>query len=164
MAAQSPLTDLSAGLPPSLTLIGKAVIVTGSSRGIGHAIAETLAQRGANIAITYTSSKSTPKAEELAARIKALGRKVCIIQHDLALPDCGEVIVKKALEGLETTKIDILVNNAAIENPGGPKSVEDSFTPEAFDHVFRVNTRAPALLVKAVLPHLVENGGRIINM
>ena len=156
--------DVSAGLPPSLSLVGKAAIVTGASRGIGSAIALVLASRGANIAITYTSDSSTAKAENIAAKIRALGRKVTIIKCDVAHEDCGQEIVKEALIGLGADKVDILINNAAVANPGGPKSVADGFTAKGFDNIFQVNVRAPALIVQALLPHLPEKGGRIINM
>jgi NAD(P)-dependent dehydrogenase (short-subunit alcohol dehydrogenase family) len=130
--------DYSTSLPPSLSLTGKSAIITGSSRGIGSAIALTLASRGANIALTYTSDSSTIKAEEIASQIRALGRKVCIIQCDLEREDCGEAIVREALEGLETKTIEILVNNAAIAPPA--TSVSDGSKIEDFDrYVFLSN-------------------------
>lgn len=156
--------DVSSGLPPSVSLVGKTAIVTGASRGIGSAIALMLASRGADVAITYTSDSSTLKAKSVAEKIKALGRKVTIIKCDVANEDCGKVIVKEALEGLGVQKIDILVNNAAVSNPGGPKSVEDGFTGAEFDNLFWINVRAPMLILQALLLHLTEKGGRIINM
>lgn len=156
--------DISTGLPPSLSLVGKTAIVTGSARGIGSAIALSLASRGANIAITYTSDSSTVKAQEIADKAVALGRKATLIKCDLAREDCGTVVVNEALKGLGVQKIDILINNAALPNPGGPHSVEDGFSPADFDTLFHVNVRAPALLLQALLPHLVEKGGRIINI
>jgi len=126
----SQIDDMSLSLPPSLSLASKSAIVTGSSRGIGTAIALTLASRGANIAITYTSSSSTAKAQEMALQIRNLGRKVCIIQCDLEDENCGDIIIEKALEGLGVKEIDILVNNAALGFSG---AVEDGIKPEEFD-------------------------------
>jgi NAD(P)-dependent dehydrogenase (short-subunit alcohol dehydrogenase family) len=91
--------DVSAGLPPSLSLLGKSAIIAGASRGIGSAVALSLASRGANIAITYASDSSTSKAENIAAKVRALGREAIIIKCDVAREDCGKVIVQQALRG-----------------------------------------------------------------
>ena len=156
--------DVSHGLPPSLSLVGKTAIVTGASRGIGSAIAVVLASRGANIALTYTSESSVSKVKQIASKIEAFGRKTTIIKCDLADENCGKIIVSETLAGLDTNTIDILVNNAAIANPGGPTPVKNGFSAGHFDEIFHINVRAPALLVQAVLEHLPKTGGRIINM
>jgi short chain dehydrogenase len=90
-------------LPPSLSLAGKSAIVTGSSRGIGRGLALLLAQRGAAVAITYTSDHSTAQAESLSAEINALTR-ASIIKADLASPDCGRKVIQGALRGLGVDK------------------------------------------------------------
>ncbi len=147
-------------LPPSLSLAGKAAIVTGSSRGIGRGLALVLAQRGAVVAITYTSDSSTAQAESLATEINALTR-ACIIKADLASIDCGPEIIQGALQGLGVAKIDILVNNAAVGPPPLPATDFDS---KEYDSTMKINLRAPMLLVKELLPVLSEKDGRIINM
>ncbi|KAF2093806.1 NAD(P)-binding protein [Rhizodiscina lignyota] len=158
-----PLQDLSSSLPPTLTLANRNAIVTGASRGIGTRIATFLASRGANVAMTYTNPTSTPAVEELANQIRALGREACIIRYDLELPDCGDVIVKEALSGLGVEKIHILVNNAAL--PAMAWADGDGWDPEYFDRVMRVNVRAPAMLVKAIVPHFDLSGvNRIVNI
>lgn len=155
--------DLATVLPVTLSLQGLSAIVTGSSRGIGVAIAVKLAERGANIAVHYSGSPSSKaKAEATAERVRSFGRKACIVQCDLEDAACGEKIVRAALEGLEVKGIEILVNNAAIGIAG---KADEAFEPEQFDRVFRVNVRAPALLVNAVLPYFNPTGAnRIINM
>lgn len=153
--------DLSGNLPSSLSLLGKHTIVTGSSRGIGAHTAIALAERGANVAIHYTSESSASKAEAIATKIRSLGRKTCIIHCDLEDPDCGHIIVSQALEGLETRTVDILVNNAAV--PGVHKA-DEQLDPDTFDRIMRVNVRGPMLLVAAILPYFAQRGNRIINI
>ena len=147
-------------LPPSLSLAGKSAIVTGSSRGIGRGLALLLAQRGAAVAITYTSENSTAQAESLADEINALTR-ACIIKADLANLDCGPKIIQGALQGLGVDKIDILVNNAAVGPPPLPAT---DFDDKEYDTTTNINVRAPMLLVKELLPVLSQVDGRIINM
>lgn len=157
--------DYSTKIPPSLDLREKCAIVTGGTRGIGRQIALTLASRGVNVAITYTSASSKPAAEEVVQKIENLGRRSCAIQYDLSNPDCGIKIVNSALKELQTNHLDILVNNAAIANPGGPRPSTESYTAEEFDSLFHVNVRAPILLMQAVVPHFNPAGSnRIINL
>ncbi|KAI9666454.1 MAG: hypothetical protein M1821_004390 [Bathelium mastoideum] len=144
----------------NLTLSGKVAIVTGASRGLGAAMAQELAKRGAKVAATYTSDKSTKAAEDIVAGIKALdnGSDAIAIQADLrSLESPGKIVS-------ETTKafgnaIDILVNNAGVEIGGALQDL----TPEMFASVFDVNVRAVVFMSQAVQPHL-RRPGRIINI
>ena len=92
-------------------LLGRKVLVTGSSKGIGRGIAIRLAQEGADVVINYNSD---PKgAEEALAEIEALGRRGAIIQANLgSVADVRDLVARSAdaLGGL-----DVLVNNAGIE-------------------------------------------------
>lgn len=153
--------DIPKGLPASLSLVGKNALVTGSSRGIGAQTAIALAERGANVAVHYTSESSASKASKVASQIQSLGRKTCVIRCDLEDPDCGQKIILEALQGLETTQLDILVNNAAIPCPHG---AENPLDPAQFDHIMRINVRAPMLLLTAAIPHLSPTSNRIINI
>jgi NAD(P)-dependent dehydrogenase (short-subunit alcohol dehydrogenase family) len=117
-------------LSSTLSLSDKSAIITGATRGIGVALASELAHRGANIAIVYTSDKSTPAANQLVQQIQALGRKACAIQVNLEDDDCGERIVKAALSGLGVSTIEILVNNAAVGVP--PRMSEEGYDSATF--------------------------------
>ncbi|XRM45829.1 hypothetical protein ABZX51_008903 [Aspergillus tubingensis] len=148
-------------LPPTVSLAGKAAIVTGSSRGIGAGIAIELAQRGAKVAIVYHADKSTPAAQKVANEITTLGGVASLMQVDLSTLDAGRRVIEKALQGLQVSRIDILVNNAAAYPPFLPVAELDG---ALFEHEFMVNVRAPHLLVQALLPHIAEKDGRVINI
>ncbi|KAK4574211.1 hypothetical protein LTR86_001972 [Recurvomyces mirabilis] len=141
------------------TLEGKVAIVTGASRGIGAAIAHDLASRGAKVMITYSSDRSKQPTDELVSKIKSeTGSEATDVQCDLKDPSAARQIVDATVKAFGQ-KIDILVNNAAVISD---KKIEDITTGD-FDEVFYTNTRAPLLMVQAVLPHL-RKPGRIINI
>ena len=138
-----------------MLLQGKRALVTGASRGIGAAIAKTLAAEGADVAITY--EKSADRANEVASAIKALGRKGVAIQADSADVSAVQSSIEKTVR--ELGGLDILVNNAGILRVGGLKdnSLED------IDALLDVNVRSPIVASKAALAHL-NKGGRIITI
>jgi len=136
-------------------LNGKRALVTGGSRGIGAAIATALADKGADVAITY--ERSGDRAAAVVQSIKAKGRKALAIQADSADPDAINRSVKEALGALGG--LDILINNAATGRPG---TVADISLKDVQD-MLNVNVRAPLLFAKAVIPHLKE-GGRIVSI
>ena len=82
----------------SHSLAGKRALVTGASRGLGKAIALTLARAGADVAITW--EKSAEKAEAVAAEIRALGRNGVAIQADSARPEAARAAVAQTVEQL----------------------------------------------------------------
>ncbi|SOB79510.1 NAD(P)-dependent dehydrogenase, short-chain alcohol dehydrogenase family [Sphingomonas guangdongensis] len=136
-------------------LAGKRALVTGASRGIGAAIAIGLAEKGADVAITY--ERATERAAAVVARIEALGRRGVAIQADSADAGAIERSVGEAAAALGG--LDILVNNAAIAR----YSDIASFPVEDIDALLTVNVRGPILAAKAAIPHLGA-GGRIINI
>lgn len=149
-------------LPKELSLEGKVAIVTGSSRSIGAHLAKVLSERGAKVAICYTSNSSTDQAQSLADELNTeRPGHACIVKADLADPDCGKALVQGCLQGFGTNTIDILVNNAAV-SPGPLPATE--FDNEEFTDAFNINVKAPMLIVKELLPHLAKKDGRIINM
>lgn len=136
-------------------LAGKRALVTGGSRGIGAAIATALADKGADVAITYESASD--RAESVIRAIVAKGRKAFAIQADSADPAAIKRAVNTATSQLGG--LDILVNNAAIALYS---SIAD-FPIADIDALLAVNVRGPILAAKAAIPHLGA-GARIINI
>lgn len=136
-------------------LAGKRALVTGASRGIGAAIAIALAEKGADVAITYQNSEA--RAAEVVGTIEAKGRRAFAIQADSADADAVERSVREAVELLGG--LDILVNNAGIARAGlvADMSITD------IDAILDVNVRSVVLASKAAIPHL-KAGGRIISI
>ncbi len=123
-----------------MTLTGKRALVTGASRGLGAAIAKTLAAEGADVAITY--EKSAESAAKVVGAIKAMAVQASI---------------EKTVAGLGG--LDILVNNAGILRVGELKDISLA----DIDALLNVNVRAQIIASKAALPHLGK-GGRIITI
>ncbi len=139
----------------SQELKGKRALVTGASRGIGAAIALALADKGADVAITY--ERSADLAAQLVKKIEAKGRTAIAIQADSADPAAIQRSVDEAAGALGG--LDILVNNAAIARYNDIAS----FKLEDLDALLAVNVRGPVLASKAAIPHL-KSGARIINI
>jgi NAD(P)-dependent dehydrogenase (short-subunit alcohol dehydrogenase family) len=136
-------------------LAGKRALVTGASRGIGAAIAVALAEKGADVAITY--ERSADRAAEVVRAIEGKGRRGFAIQADSADPAAVKRSVEEAARALGG--LDILVNNAAI-------ALYDTiagFSVAQIDALLDVNVRSPVLAAQAAIPHL-QAGGRVINI
>jgi 3-oxoacyl-[acyl-carrier protein] reductase len=138
-----------------MLLQGKRALVTGASRGIGAAIAKTLAAEGADVAITY--EKSADRANEVVRAIREQGRKAVAIQADSADVTAVQSSIEKTVR--ELGGLDILVNNAGILRIGGLK--DNSLAD--IDALLDVNVRSPIVASQAALAHLGK-GGRIITI
>ncbi|GAB2786597.1 SDR family NAD(P)-dependent oxidoreductase [Streptomyces daliensis] len=142
-------------------LTGKTALVTGSSRGIGRAVAVRLAEQGALVAVHYTSNEEA--ARETVTTIEKDGGSAFAVRAELGVPGDVDELFGGLAEGLRertgTSGLSILVNNAAVKVAG---PVEDA-TPEDFDRLYAVNVKAPFFLIQRALPHLSE-GGRVINI
>lgn len=136
-------------------LAGKRALVTGGSRGIGAAIALALADKGADVAITY--ERSADRAAEVVRSIEGKGRKALAIQADSADPAAVKRSVDEAAQALGG--LDILVNNAAIALYGAIADV----SVEQIDALLDVNVRSPLLASQAAIPYL-QAGGRVITI
>ncbi len=136
-------------------LAGKHALVTGGSRGIGAAIALALAEKGADVAVTY--ERSAGSAAQIVRAIEGKGRRAVAIRANSANPGEIKQSVDEAIRTLGG--LDILVNNAAIARYN---TIAD-FTVEDLDALLAVNVRGPVLASKAAIPYLKE-GGRIINI
>ncbi|MDQ7831839.1 MAG: 3-oxoacyl-ACP reductase family protein [Desulfovibrionaceae bacterium] len=138
-------------------LAGKSAIVTGSSRGLGRAIALAFAREGARVAVTYQSARD--EAEAAAAEIRAAGGECLVLPLDVRSRDSVRACFKNAHEGLWS--IDILVNNAGI-NRRGPF---EEATDEDWDQVMEVNLKGPFICSQEVFAYMKrQGGGRIINI
>ena len=136
-------------------LNGKTAIVTGSSRGIGRAIAFRLAQEGANVVVTYHSSKDT--AEEVVNEIKAKGVDAIALQVNVRKVESVRDMFSKAINHFGT--VDILVNNAAGKNVFKPNA---QMTLEEYDSMFDI-TRGVYFTLQEAAKQLAD-GGRIISI
>lgn len=134
---------------------GKVAIVTGSSRGIGRAIAETLARDGATVVINY--SKSADAAKQAVDEIVAKGGKAIAIQADISKVEDVRRLYAEVQEKLG--HIDIVVNNAGILPPAVPVEKE---TEATWDTVFGLLKGTYFSMQEA--SRRVTNGGRIINL
>lgn len=117
-------------------------LVTGGAKRIGRAIALYLAQRGADVAVHYSSSEA--EAEETAAAIRALGRKALLLKADLLDEEAVALLVPQAAEGLGGP-LTVLVNNASIFE----HDTIQTATRNSWDRAIGSNLRAPFLLTQA---------------
>jgi 2-dehydro-3-deoxy-D-gluconate 5-dehydrogenase len=138
-------------------LENKVALVTGSSRGIGRAIALAFGESGAKVAV---AARKTNLLEEVTEEIKATGSEALAVTCDLSRDTDLFHLIEKTVERFG--KIDILVNNAGI-SPFLVKSEE--VTKEMFEEVIQVNLLAPFLLSKEAGKIMMRNKwGRIINI
>jgi 3-oxoacyl-[acyl-carrier protein] reductase len=140
-------------LMPSLT--GKVALVTGSSRGIGRAIAERLGRAGASVVVHYVHN--TEKAETVVAAIAAAGGHAIAVQADVR----QRADIRRLFQALlqRFGRLDIVVNNAGIffTKPVADASEED------YDTLFAVNARGTFFVLQEAARHLAD-GGRIVNI
>jgi NAD(P)-dependent dehydrogenase (short-subunit alcohol dehydrogenase family) len=141
---------------PGGRLKGKAVLVTGSTTGIGEGIARLFASQGASM-IVHGIEESA--AQQIVTGIEAAGGTAAYVVGDLADPaSCGR-IVREAIKHFD--RLDALVNNAADKT----RDNIESTSSEMFDRIIAVNLRAPFLLIQAALPQFRKQGhGRALNI
>ncbi len=144
-------------LPPSFDLRGKRALVTGSSRGIGRAIALALAEAGADVAIHAAGTRE--KAEAVADDIRRMGREAIVLLADLANGEAPQTLFDGAVGAFGG--LDILVSNASVQIPESWRDV----SREHFDRQVTVNWRAAFELIQRCLPSMMERGwGRILTV
>ena len=140
-------------------LKGKCAVITGSTRGIGKAIAIKYASLGCNIVINYKSENDEVNARELSDEICKLGVDTLIVKANVGDFEEAKNLVEKAKE--KFGKIDILVNNAGITKDNLILRMNES----DFDSVINVNLKGSFNCLKAVTPIMLkQKHGKIINM
>lgn len=132
-------------------LTGKVAVVTGSSKGIGRAIAERMAEHGAKVVI---SSRKAPACEAVASAIRARGGEAFVVPCNISRKDELQHLVDSALA--QWGGIDVLVCNAAVNPYYGPSI---GISDEAFDRIMGSNVRSNFWLANMVLPQMAERGG-----
>ncbi len=133
-------------------LNNKVVAVTGAAAGIGKAIAQLFAARGAKV---YVLDVSIGEAQSVAKEINNSGGQATAVPCDVA----DSASVQKAFrEILSRERLDILVNNAGISHVGNLEKT----LPADFDRIFEVNVRGMYHCLGACVPHMRENGGGVI--
>jgi dehydrogenase/reductase SDR family protein 4 len=137
-------------------LTDKVAIITGSSKGIGEAMAWALANVGAKIVI---SSRKQEAVDKVVEELKAKGHEAvgiaCHVGDEAQLKN----LVEKTVEAFG--RIDVVINNAATNPVFGP--IENT-PPDAFDKIMNVNVKSPFTLGNLCLPHLKKTNGSVINI
>jgi len=136
-------------------LTGKVAVVTGASKGIGSAIAKSLAAEGASVVVNYASSKSG--ADAVVAAITNSGGKAVAVRGDVSKATEAQGLIDAAIKNFG--RLDILVNNSGAYE----FSSIESFTEEQFHKMFNINVLGLLLTTRAAVPHLGE-GASIINI
>jgi 3-oxoacyl-[acyl-carrier protein] reductase len=139
------------------TLAGRTALVTGASRGIGRAVALSLAEAGAAVAVNYRERATD--ARDVVAAIRRDGGKAMDVAADVS--DGRAVAEMVAAVERELGPVDVLINNAGLAII---RSIDD-LTEEEFDRTISVNLKSAFLCTKAVLPGMrARKWGRIVNI
>jgi len=136
-----------------MELTDRVAIVTGASEGIGRALAQLLVEEGARVAL---AARSKEKLEALAAELGA--ERALAVPTDVAQPAQVERLVARAVERFGG--VDILVNNAGF----GIYGLAEEINWEHFRQMWEVNFFGAVACTRAVLPHLRQRGGAVVNI
>lgn len=141
-----------------MNLSGRCAVVTGSTRGIGQAIAVRFAEEGADVVVNYQKNQSS--AEATCDRIRKLGRRTAAVQADVSVVSEAQRLIADSIAHLGS--VDILVNNAGIEINAGFLDVTD----HDYRAVIDVNMTGPFFSTQAFARHRrdVKQPGKVINI
>jgi NAD(P)-dependent dehydrogenase (short-subunit alcohol dehydrogenase family) len=147
-------------MEPAASLHGKWALVTGSSSGIGEAIARRLASDGASIII---HGRNAERAEQVATEIRQGGSEAHVVIGELSRDDSAlQIIDDIAAKGLS---VDILVNNAGGESAGGGNAAWLDTTPDDWVATYQSNVVSAVRMIRAFVPGMKTRGwGRVIQV
>ena len=135
----------------------RVALITGSSRGVGRAIALAYAKEGASVVVNYTSNQTA--AEEVVKEIKEKGGRAILFKADVARAAEAEALVQKGIE--EFGSLDILVNNAGFSRPAMLLKMSE----DQWDQVVDIHLKGAFLCSQFAARHMKEqNKGKIINI
>ncbi len=139
----------------SYNLQGKVALISGASRGIGAAIALRLAREGADIVVNYNAAEKS--AQEVAKKVREMGRLALVIQADVSQPEPVRQMVRQVLDAWQ--HIDILVSNAG----AGMSGPIGETTDETWEYVFGVNVKGFFYLAREIMPLMkAQRSGKIV--
>ncbi|MBB4663951.1 SDR family NAD(P)-dependent oxidoreductase [Conexibacter arvalis] len=142
-----------------LGLKGRRCVVTGASRGIGRAVAETLAGEGADVLLVGRGTEALREAAAAVAEAAAPGARAETFAADVTAAEAGEAIVAACVERLGG--IDVLVNNAGTSSVVPLERLEEA----DWEQQWQLNVRGPERLMRAAAPRMADGGwGRIVNV
>jgi 7-alpha-hydroxysteroid dehydrogenase len=134
---------------------GKVAVVTGAGRGIGAASALALAEAGADVVL---SARTNDQLQEVAKQVADLGRRAVVVPADLADLDAVAGLADAAVEAFG--RLDIVVNNVGGAMPREFKKT----SPRFLEAAFHFNVSTAHALTRSALPHLLKNGGSVVNI
>jgi NAD(P)-dependent dehydrogenase (short-subunit alcohol dehydrogenase family) len=138
-------------------LEGKAALITGGATGIGRSIAAALAREGCRVAVNYIGGAD--HAAEAVRELKEIGVDAVALKGDVRVSRDVRGMIDEAARTFG--RLDVLVNNAAVQTEGGFLDV----TEEDWDRVLDTNLKGPFLCTQAAAPHMITSGGgSIINI
>jgi 3-oxoacyl-[acyl-carrier protein] reductase len=140
-----------------MRLKDRIALITGSSRGVGRAIALAYAREGAKVMVNYTSNEKA--AKEVVEAIQNLGSQAVALRADVAKKPEAEALVKATVDHFGG--IDILVNNAGFTRP----AMMIKMTEQQWDEVVDLHLKGAFLCTQAAAQHMIaKNRGKIINI
>jgi NAD(P)-dependent dehydrogenase (short-subunit alcohol dehydrogenase family) len=145
----------------ALSLASKVAIVSGSSSGIGAAVARELSLRGAHVIINYPFESEKQNATKVLQSLPGTAKSI-IVEADLSTTTGPTKLVEAATA--EFGSIDILVNNAGVAAPSALQEPDDEVLLKSWDLIVNLNGRGTLLLTRAVLKHLARKHSRIVNI
>ncbi|HUU41737.1 MAG TPA: glucose 1-dehydrogenase [Desulfatiglandales bacterium] len=140
-----------------MRLKGKTALITGSSRGVGKAIALAYAREGANVVVNYTANKDA--AVEVVSKIQEMGGRSVFFKADVSKAADAEALVQKGID--EFGNLDILVNNAGLTRP----AMLLNMTEDQWNQVIDVHLKGAFFCTQFAARNMKEKiGGKIINV